>query len=116
MSGCDINGYKAVLHSAAKLPAAMAAGNTSLIIDLSSHILTGCNLNKILNLFLDESKNGLCSTVFNIIDPEQLRRNVNYPKKEAEIYVNISGYSDNFCNLPYEIRREISKRTNHESV
>ena len=116
MSGCDINGYKAVLHSAAKLPAAMAAGNTSLIVDLSSHILTGYNLNKILNLFLDESKNGLCSTVFNIIDPEQLRRNVNSPKKEAEIYVNISGYSDNFCNLPYEIRREISKRTNHESV
>ena len=116
MNGCDINGYKAVLHSAAKLPAAMAAGNTALIVDLSSHIFTRRNRTKILDFFLDESKNGLCSTVFNIIDPDRLRDNVIDPKREAGIFINISGYSGNLCDLPLETRLEIAKRTNHESV
>lgn len=116
MNGCDISGYKAALDSASTLPTVMAAGNTSLILDVSQYVFTETNLDRLLDLYIDASAKGLCSTIFNIIDPQELKNATSFPMKYPNIYINVSGFSRKFNSLPDKVKQSIVKRTSHISV
>lgn len=116
MNGCDINGYKAVLNSASALPTVMAAGNTSLIVDMAQYVFSETNLDRIIDLYMDASQRGLCSTIFNLINPQELKQAMCFPEKYPDVYVNVSGFSRRFCSFSENVRRSIVQRTNHISV
>ena len=113
MNGCDINGFKEALKSVSKLSASTAAGGIAVILDVSPSIFTGINMDSALDFFIDASGTGLSTTVFNLINPDELRSALNDPPNYPDLYINIYGFSQNICNFSDEERRLIMQRTNH---
>lgn len=116
MQGRDAAGMTAVLNSIAKLPAEMAAGSTSAIIEADPALFEPKRLGAMVTLMKTAVQKGVGQLQFNVVSAETLRQAQEHPDEYPHLAVRVSGFSQRFCLLDKKLQDHIIARTKHEKL
>ncbi|HOU09211.1 MAG TPA: pyruvate formate lyase family protein [Clostridiales bacterium] len=116
MQGRDTGGMTAVLNSIAKLPARMAAGSTSAIIEADPALFEPGRLVHMVTLMKTAVQKGVGQLQFNVVSAETLKKAQERPDEYANLAVRVSGFSQRFCLLDKKLQDHIIARTKHEKM
>lgn len=115
MQGRDSSGLTAVLNSIAKLPAKMAAGSTSAIIEVDPMLFEKDKIDQMVIMLKTAFQKGVGQIQFNVTNAETLKKAQADPEKYQNLAVRVSGFSQRFCLLDKKLQDHIIARTKHES-
>ena len=113
MQGRDSGGLTAVLNSIAKLPAKMAAGSTSAIIEVDPVLFEADKIDQMAVLLHTAFQKGVGQIQFNVTNAETLKKAQAEPEKYQNLAVRVSGFSQRFCLLDKKLQDHIIARTKH---
>lgn len=116
MQGRDFNGLTAVLNSIAKFPTKRTPGTTSAIVEVDPKLFTDRNLDRITDILIGASVQGLSNVQFNVVDAETLIDAQKHPEHYNNLAVRVSGFSQRFNLLSREMQDHIIGRTKHRCV
>jgi len=116
MQGRDSSGLTAVLNSIAKLPAELAAGSTSAIIEVDPMLFEHDKIDNMVVLLHTAVKKGVGQIQFNVTNAETLKKAQAEPEKYQNLAVRVSGFSQRFCLLDKKLQDHIIARTKHEKL
>lgn len=113
MQGRDGSGLTAVLNSIAKLPANLAAGSTSAIIEVDPVLFEPDKIEHMVVLLHTAFQKGVGQLQFNVTNAETLKKAQAEPDKYQNLAVRVSGFSQKFCLLDKSLQDHIIARTKH---
>ena len=114
VQGADRRGPTAVLSSAAKMDH-LRTGGSLLNQRFTPAILAGDDgIEKLAHLVRTYFQMDGHHVQFNVVDTPTLRQAQRDPGAYRGLMVQVTGYSDYFCNLGRELQEEIITRTAHE--
>jgi len=113
MQGCDTSGLTALFKTLMKMPHHLAAGSSSIIIEIDPSLFRGGGLEKIVGLVKTAIDNGVGQMQFNVVTAETLERARRNPEKYRHVTVRVSGFSARFCTLDADMQDHIIARTKH---
>ncbi len=113
MQGRDGSGLTAVLNSIAKLPANLAAGSTSAIIEVDPVLFEPDKIDHMVVLIRTAIQKGVGQLQFNVTSAETLKKAQAEPEKYQNLAVRVSGFSQKFCLLDKNLQDHIIARTKH---
>jgi len=116
MQGRDSSGLTAVLNSIAKLPAELAAGSTSAIIEVDPMLFEPDKIDNMVVLLHTAVKKGVGQIQFNVTNADTLKKAQAEPEKYQNLAVRVSGFSQRFCLLDKKLQDHIIARTKHEKL
>ena len=96
MQGRDFNGLTAVLNSIAKMPTLKTPGTTSAIVEVDPKIFTDSNIDRLTDILIAASANGLCNVQFNTVNADTLIDAQKHPERHHNLAVRVSGFSQKF--------------------
>ncbi|MBE7100868.1 MAG: hypothetical protein E7364_04585 [Clostridiales bacterium] len=113
MQGRDFNGLTAVLNSIAKFPTKRTPGTTSAIVEVDPKLFTDENIDRLTDILIAASSQGLSNVQFNTIDAQTLLAAKKHPEKYNNLAVRVSGFSQKFNLLDPALQEHIIGRTKH---
>lgn len=116
MQGRDAKGLTAVLRSIAKLPARLAAGSTSAIVEADPALFEAKRLGAMVTLMKTAVQMGVGQLQFNVVSAETLLAAQEHPEQHSNLAVRVSGFSQRFCLLDRKLQDHIIARTKHEAL
>jgi len=114
MQGRDFKGLTALFNSLIKMPHDLAAGSSSVIIEIDPALFRDEGFGKVVSLFRSAVARGLGQAQFNVIDAETLEKAQRDPDRYRNLAVRVSGFSQRFCLLNKEMQDHIIRRTKHK--
>lgn len=116
MQGRDCAGLTAVFNSIAKLPAGLAAGSTSAIIEIDPALFEGNRIDLLTAMLRTAVEKGVGQVQFNVTNAETLQKAQAEPDKYRNLAVRVSGFSQRFCLLDRRLQDHIIARTKHKKL
>jgi formate C-acetyltransferase len=116
MQGRDSKGLTAVFNSIAKLPAHLAPGCTSAIIEIDPILFDDRNFPQIVTMLKTAFEKGVGQVQFNVVNAETLIKAKREPDKYRNLEVRVSGFSQRFCLLDEKLQDHIIARTKHRKM
>jgi len=111
--GNDEEGLTALLNTLAKVPHHLAAGSSSIIVEVDPDLMCGESFGKTLDLFKCALERGVGQMQINVVSEQALRDAQRNPEQHRNLAVRVSGFSQRFVTLPKELQEHIIARTKH---
>ena len=116
MQGRDCKGLTALFNSIAKLPAYLAPGSTSTIIEIDPVLFKNENFPQLVIMLKTAIEKGVGQVQFNVVNADTLRKAQEEPDKYKNLEVRVSGFSQRFCLLDKKLQDHIIARTKHKKM
>jgi formate C-acetyltransferase len=115
MQGRDHEGFTAVVNSLAKIPHDMAAASSSAILEADPKMLEkGHKRRAFVDLLTTAIKQGVGQMQFNVCNAETLKAAQDEPENYRNLFVRISGFSQQFILQDRQMQDHIIARTKHK--
>jgi formate C-acetyltransferase len=112
--GNDEEGLTAMLNSLAKIPHQLAAGSSSIIVEVDPQLMEGPSFQKTIDLFRAALLRGVGQLQINVVNAETLQKAQAQPELHKNLAVRVSGFSQRFVTLPRDMQDHIIARTKHK--
>ncbi|HOX39807.1 MAG TPA: pyruvate formate lyase family protein [Candidatus Brocadiia bacterium] len=111
--GNDEEGLTALMNSLAKIPHHLAAGSSSIIVEVMPELMRGENFEKTVSAFRCALERGVGQLQINVVSADTLREAQSKPELHRNLAVRVSGFSQRFVTLGRDMQDHIIARTKH---
>ena len=112
--GRDVEGLSALLQSLCGVPHHLAAGSSSIIVEVTPEMMEGETFEKTFDAFRCAFQKGLGQLQVNVVSAERLREAQEAPERHENLCVRVSGFSQRFVTLSRDLQEHIIARTKHD--